>query len=129
MLLLLLQFRVHIVAITYYFKNIIEIYCSWISFCSVYFFEQHASNGTEITSTVQKISHFLDSNQGKIPSHAGFSWVVCGMAWPHIVGWFYCCFARGRRLLVRQSLCIRNRQCTLLHFNLAVCVYTHTHKV
>ena len=66
MLLLLLQFRVHIVAIAYYFKKIIEIYRSWISFCSVYFFQQHTSNGSEIASTVQKILQFLDSNQEKI---------------------------------------------------------------
>ena len=36
------------------------------------FFQQRASNGSEITSTVHEISHFLDSNQEKIPPHANF---------------------------------------------------------
>ena len=66
MLLLLLQFRVHIVAITYYFKKLLKYIVHGSHFVQYIFFQQHASNGSEITSTVQKISHFLDSNQEKI---------------------------------------------------------------
>ena len=60
----------------------------------IFFFQQHASNGS------RDIAFFRFKSRKDSP-HASFWWVVCGMTWPHMVGWLHCYFARGRALVLR----------------------------